>query len=329
LLSVAITGMGVVAAAGTKQADLRAGSGVGKWLLAVDGRLDLSPHLDALQVQAFDRSSQLAVVAAKLALEDAGGASCPPQLLGVCLANTYGCLGPQIALDRVILTEGPQAVSGSLFPYGAFNAAAANVAIVLHARGPNFTLATGSAAGTDACTEAARQVQGGRAVCMLAGGVEAPGDDLRCWLGKLGFDPTPTEGAAVLMLESHDEAVRRGARIHGWITGAASSVMDDDSRASLERAAASCARSALEEGSVLWRDIRLVVGDVGLLVDLFEQRAVPAHVAESTFGETLSASGAFQVVLGALFLGRQTERGPVLCISRSLEGIVSALVVTP
>jgi len=309
LLPVAVTGLGVVAASGTTPAELGSDRGAGRWLVAVDGRLDLSAHLDELQLRSFDRASQLAVVAAKLALEDAGGWPGAPPALGVCLGNTYGCLEAQIALDRVILTEGPQAVSGTLFPYGAFNAAAANMAVVLHARGPNLTLATGSAAGTDACAEAARQLQEG---CVaLAGGVEVPG------------------GAAILMLESHDGAVRRGARARGFIAGAASFVADDVSRTSLQRAAASSARSALEEAGVVPGDVRLVVGEVGLVAEIFEGRSVPTIAAESTFGETLGASGTFQVVLAVLSLRHPPERGPVLCVSQTLEGMVSVLVVTP
>ena len=309
MLPVAITGVGVVAASVTTSAELAGVPGAGRWLVGVDGRLDLSGHLDALQLRSFDRASQLAVVAAKLALEDAGGWPGAPSSLGVCLGNTHGCLEAQIALDRAILTEGPQAVSGTLFPYGAFNAAAANVAIVLHARGANLTFATGAAAGTDACAEAARQLQDGCVTCMLGGGVEAPGD------------------AAVLLLESRDAADGRGARTRGMIAGAASRVADDDSRAGFERAAAWSARSALEEAGIVAGDVRLVVGEVELLAKTFDGRSVPTISAESTFGEAPSASGAFHVVLAVLSLRSPAERGPVLCLSRTPEGIVS--VVTP
>jgi 3-oxoacyl-(acyl-carrier-protein) synthase len=327
MLSVAITGVGVVAAGGTRLAELGPSPGVGRWLPGVDGPVDLSGYLSELQLRTFDRGSQLAVVAAQLAVEDAGGLPCAPASLGVSLGDTYGCLGPQIALDRVIVTEGPQSVSGSLFPYAVFNAAAANVAIVLGAKGPNITLTTGSAAGTDACAEAARQVDRGYADAMLAGGVEAPGADLRLWLDKLSVEASPTEGAALLVLESADAAARRGARVHGLIVGAASRVAGDGARAGWEQAAASCVRSALEEAGLVARDVRLVIGEDGPLA---EPGCSVAHQSvESMFGETLSASGAFQVVLALLSIRHRAEPGAVLCCSRSREGVVSCLVVKP
>jgi 3-oxoacyl-[acyl-carrier-protein] synthase II len=325
MLAVAITGLGVVSAAEPRTTD--GAPDIGAWLVGSGGLLDLSPYLEEAHRQTFDRASQLAVVAAKLALDDAGGAPCAPPMLGVCLGNTYGCLGPQIALDRTILTDGPQAISGSLFPYAAFNAASANVAIVLQAKGPNFTLATGLAAGTDACAEAARQVEGGYARAMLAGGVEAFGDDLRCWLEKLKVVRSPTDGAAVVVLESRDDAVRRGARVHAVIAGASSDVADDESVASMGRVAAASARAALEEADVVAGDLRLIVGGDGLFPEV--ERRVSGRSVEAVWGDTLSASGAFQVAVALRAIRRETDPGPVLCVSRSLEGIVSSIVIMP
>jgi len=71
------------------------------------------------------------------------------------------------------------------------------------------------------------------------------------------------------------------------------------------------------------------VGEVELLAKTFDGRSVPTISAESTFGEAPSASGAFHVVLAVLSLRSPAERGPVLCLSRTPEGIVSVIVVTP
>jgi 3-oxoacyl-[acyl-carrier-protein] synthase II len=328
MLSVAITGVGVVAATGTRVTDLWAAFGAGVKRARLESPSDLSAHLTEAQLQTFDRASRLAVVAANLAFDDAGRPSYAEPLLGVSLGNTYGCLGAQIELDRVILKEGPQAVSGSLFPYAAFNAAAANIAIARRAKGPNFTLGTGGAAGMDACAEGARQIQDGSAGAMLAGGVEAVGPDLYSWLDKLGVQTPPGEGAAIVMLESSEAAVRRGARLHGHIVAAADRVADDGSRASLIRASTACARSALQEAGLAAADIRWVIGESAWLTDAFDGRTVPTRSVESTLGDTLSASGAFHVVLALLSLQHPTDSGPVLCLSRSLEGIVSGLVIT-
>src|SRR5215471_3843543 len=120
------------------------------------------------------------------------------------------------------------------------NIAAAHVAMEHRVRGPNSTVVTACAASTQAIGNAYRIIQRGDADVMLAGGTEAS----LCEVGIASFNAikalstlnelperasrpfdaerdgfVPGEGAAMLVLETRDHAVARGARIHGEVIG--------------------------------------------------------------------------------------------------------------
>jgi 3-oxoacyl-[acyl-carrier-protein] synthase II len=328
MLRVAITGLGAVAATGIDLAELGAAL---RWGLPLHAAAPpvLTAHLEEAELQAFDRASQLAVVAARLAFADAGEPRHDPGSLGVSFGNTYGCLGAQVELDRMVLTDGPRAMRGSLFPYGVFNAPAANVAIALHARGPNLTQATGEAAGTDACAAAARQIECGDADAMLVGGVETIPAELSVWRDALGGPRvSPAEGAAVLMLESGEIAARRGAKIHGHIVGASSRLAGEATRESRARAAVASARSALAEACVTPAELRFVVGDLACLEELFDGLPPPSLTPRVVLGDLLSAAGTFQLLAALLAPPRGTGPGAILSLSLSQHGIATSLVLT-
>src|SRR4029077_6374892 len=114
------------------------------------------------------------------------------------------------------------------------NMAAASVAMQFHLRGPNTTVTTACAASTQALGDASRMIQHGDADVMLAGGTEAS----LCEVGLASFNAiralstrnvapekasrpfdrdrdgfVPGEGAGILILESREHAINRGARI--------------------------------------------------------------------------------------------------------------------
>jgi len=328
MLNVAITGLGCIASTGMTVLELSNALRAGRSLADVALPSDWSAHLDEPQLVAFDRASQLSVVAAKLAYADAGAPHYDEAGLGVSLGSTYGGHWAQLEIDRTILVEGPQAVRGTVFSYGVVNASAANVGIVLRARGPNLTQATGASAGADACAEAARHIEGGAAVAMIAGGVEVLTADLRAWRGAVG-ESGLAEGVAVIVLEAADAAVRRGARVYGRILGASSRLADDDSREARARAAVASARQALAEAGVPAASTRLVIGDDGSLAPLFDGHMPATLRIDGVLGDTLSAAGAFQVIAALVAAPPGTADGPVLTLSMSRDGIATSLVLHP
>ena len=133
-------------------------------------------HLDARRARRYDRFSQLAVVAAGLALADAelvldredrdrvgammgsalGGVAYAEQQAGVYASQGLRGLDPTLALS----------VFGG--------ASSCNIAIEFGLSGPNSTNAMSCASGTIAVGDAFHAIRDGRADVMLAGGAEAP-----------------------------------------------------------------------------------------------------------------------------------------------------------
>ena len=253
---VVVTGIGVVTPLGDLAATLRAvaegrtavsrGSRYGCPEAAAEVRdFDPRPHFRIPKaLKLTDRRTRMAVAAASMALADAGG-TIDPERLGVVVGSSGSDLQAE-DLARATADPGHRAaedipffaqrVLAGLNPLWLLvnlpNMASAHVAIQLDARGPNSTVMTDWIAGAQAIGEGAGWIRSGEADAVLAGGADA---------GVLPFVlasyedadffrpdaavPEPfavSEGAAVLLLEARDHAVRRGARIHGEIAGYAS-----------------------------------------------------------------------------------------------------------
>ena len=198
--------------------------------------------------------------AAGLAVEDSGleTASLDPARFGVCMGtgitpmDVTELVGPiskgighdgGLAVTKVALARGE-----TMFPLWLLkhlpNMAAAHISILHHAMGPNSTVVTACAAGTQAVGDAFRLIGRGDADVMMAGGcdsrldpqllvaynamkavsasVRTPSEVSRPFDGERdGF--VLGEGAAVLILESLRKARRRKAKIYAEVTGYGSS----------------------------------------------------------------------------------------------------------
>jgi 3-oxoacyl-[acyl-carrier-protein] synthase II len=201
---------------------------------------DLGGHLLDGEARRLSRASQLAVVAARLALADAG--SQPGQLptAGLVLGSHWGDFRSSEAFARGFLERGPLGLSPLIFPNTVMNAMAAQVSIALGLRGPVLTLNEMDVAGELAVARAHALLLAGRARAVLAGGSDEMSPVLYRELGRLGLmsptDPGPEacrpfdrrasgtvlgEGATFLVLEAADVARARGARVYAELAGAA------------------------------------------------------------------------------------------------------------
>jgi 3-oxoacyl-[acyl-carrier-protein] synthase II len=246
---VAITGIGLVAPHGDSPA------AVFDALLAGRSAVTLWEHEDAppapvarapfdparwftrLQLAGVDRVSQLAVAAAQMARADAG--------IDVLDASTGVYVGTGMGgAHAVEESYRGHYRSGRVPPLSvpAFmpNAPAAHVAMREKLHGPVLTYSIACASSAVALAEAAKAVAHGEIDCALAGGSEAllvPGA-IRAWhalqtLARVDDEPWRAcrpfsadrtglvlgEGAAFLLLEAHDVAVARGARIYAEFAG--------------------------------------------------------------------------------------------------------------
>jgi 3-oxoacyl-[acyl-carrier-protein] synthase II len=199
-------------------------------------------HLEAKRVKRLDRFGQLSVVAANLALADAGitMAREDGERIGVMMGTALGGVGyAEEQLGRY-LVGGLRAVDATLALAVFGGASSCNIAIETGAQGPNSTNAMSCASGAIAIGEAFRQVRDGAADVMIAGGAEAPLAPL-CFgafaliraMSTRNEDPSQAsrpfdagrdgfvmgEGGAVLILEERGRALARGAPIYGEIIG--------------------------------------------------------------------------------------------------------------
>ncbi|MGB9661995.1 MAG: beta-ketoacyl-ACP synthase II [Moorellaceae bacterium] len=255
---VVITGLGVISPVGNDKASfwqaLQEGrSGIGP-ITRFDASAmpvrfagevrDFDPYLflDRKEVKRMDRFSQYAVAAARMALEDAGldMARVDRERVGVVFATGIGGMETFEEQCRVLLEKGPTRVSPFFVPMMIANMAAGQIALNVGARGTNFTVNTACASGTNAVGEAFRVLQRGEAEVVIAGGTEASitpltiaGFSAMKALSTRNDDPQAAsrpfdglrdgfvlgEGAGVLILETLEHALARGARIYAEVAG--------------------------------------------------------------------------------------------------------------
>ncbi len=189
------------------------------------------------------RVSQLAVVAAREAVADAGleieGAQ---EMIGVAINTAVAGVPETEANVRALLEAGPRAVSPFYVPSTIPNMPACEVAIDLGVHGPVTAGALACASGNAALLEARRLILAAEAEVVVAGGADAGiSADMFAGLANMGamserndeperasrpFDADRDgfvfgEGAVVLVVESAAHASRRGARPYGSLPGGA------------------------------------------------------------------------------------------------------------
>ncbi len=201
---------------------------------------DLTPYLTPEEVRRLSRVCQLAVVACRLAMADAGVEAGALPGLGLVLGSQWGDFRSSEEFARGYLARGPLGLSPMIFPNTVMNAMAALAAINLGARGPMLTVNQAGIAGELAVARAAGLVAAGRAPAVLAGGVDELCPIVFRELTRLGttsprgagpegcwpFDRRANgtvlgEGATTVLLETEDSARARGARVYADLTGVA------------------------------------------------------------------------------------------------------------
>jgi 3-oxoacyl-[acyl-carrier-protein] synthase II len=198
--------------------------------------------LSARQARRTDRCSQLALAAAKLALDDAGidMANEADDRVGVMMGTALGGIGFAETQNTQYVEHGLRHVNPLLALTVFGGALSCNIAITHGMTGVNSTNAMSCASGTIAIGHALRAVASGEADVMLAGGSEAPLYPL-CYgsfaliramstrnddpatasrpfdAGRDGF--VMAEGAAILVVEEAERAAARGAHVYAELAG--------------------------------------------------------------------------------------------------------------
>jgi 3-oxoacyl-[acyl-carrier-protein] synthase II len=234
--------------------------------------------------------------------------------------------------------RGPDRVSPFLIPMMISDSAAGNLAIRVGARGPNMSLATACASGTNALGEAAEMIRRGAADVMIAGASEAgisaiamAGMNVMTALSTRNEDPRKAsrpfdknrdgfvmgEGAGILILESLEYAQARGAKILCEFTGYGTT--DDAHHISAPAedgaGAANSMRLALKDSGLKLEEIGYInahgtstpmndKSETSAIKTVFGGQAykIPVSSTKSMTGHLLGASGALEAVVGCMVL---------------------------
>lgn len=196
---------------------------------------DPASRLRRLDPRKVGRASQLAVAAAGEALADAGlePATLDPGRVGVTMGTTSGEPREVEYYNDHRMAEELEAIDGGLVSRYPCHLIAGHIAGEFGFAGPNTMLPAACAAGNYAVGHAFDTLRAGRARVMLAGGADAFSRITYTGFARLGaiapevcqpFDRgrrgmVPGEGAAVLVLETLEAALARGARIYAEVTG--------------------------------------------------------------------------------------------------------------
>ncbi|WP_432130197.1 beta-ketoacyl-[acyl-carrier-protein] synthase family protein [Streptomyces tendae] len=353
--SLAVTGLGLVTAAGlgvdaTWEGVLRGRSAGAKderlaglpvdIACAVPG-LQPARHVDRRSVLIHDRFVQLAIVAAREAVADAGldPLTWDGARVGVVVGCGLGGVTTWESQHRRLLERGPEAVSALLVPMLVPNMAAGHLAMDLRALGPNLVTATACASGGTALGTAARLLRDGTCDIVVAGGTEAGVSPLMvtgfAQMGALSRrvdDPAAAsrpfdadrdgfvigEGSGMLVLERAADAEARGATVRARLVGHGASAdahhvtAPDPEGAGALRAM----EAALAQAGVTGRDIDHVNAhgtstplndavEAAVLGRLVGDRATVTS-AKGVLGHTLGAAGAIEAALTVLSIERST-----------------------
>lgn len=203
---------------------------------------DPTNYMDRKEAKRADRYAQYAIAATTMALADAGiGDTFPdPDRTGVIIGSGIGGIGTFEEQCRIFIEKGPGRVSPFFVPMFIPDIASGLVSIRWNARGPNYCTVSACASSAHALGEAFRLVQMGDADMMVAGGAEAAVTPLAIAgfanmkaLSTRNDEPTRAsrpfdkdrdgfvmgDGAGVLVLESLEGAIARGATIRGEVLG--------------------------------------------------------------------------------------------------------------
>ena len=288
-----------------------------------------------------DRFSQLSIAAARLAMEDAAyHPNGDSREVGVYLGSALGGLAFADDQHDVFREQGIDAVKPLLALSVFGGSATCNVAIEFNLRGPTVANGNSCASGAVAIGDAYRAVARGDARAALAGGVDAPLSPLVYGaftvikaMSTRNDDPqhasrpfdrerdgfVMAEGAGVLLLESLDDALARGAHVYGEIVGygltndayhmAAPRPDATMNAAAMERALDEAHLSSGEIDAVNAHGSGTPLGDrceALAMQQVFGERAtaIPVTATKGQHGHALGATGAWEAALSLLAIER-------------------------
>jgi 3-oxoacyl-(acyl-carrier-protein) synthase len=300
-------------------------------------------------IKQTDRSTHFALAACRMAMEDAGlvlgaagGAAggVDPLQVGMYFANVFGGMEfsePELYAQTFI---GPNRVSAYQAIAWFFAATQGQWSIATGIKGHGKSIVADRAGGHQALLLGARAIRHGHAQVMFVGGFEAPlvpyvfrihqaSGLLSAFRGKasLAYRPFEAErtglvlgeGSGVLVLESLEHALRRGARPYAEVAGGAMGFDPSPEGPRRPDALARCLAAALDDAGALPGDVDHVLPE-GLAVPaaddreaiaihrvLGEHRRAAVSVPKAKIGHCLAAAGSLDAIWAALMLSEERD----------------------
>ncbi|MCA9857663.1 MAG: beta-ketoacyl-ACP synthase II [Dehalococcoidia bacterium] len=290
---VVVTGLGAVTPIGNTTAEYLEGLRTGRngihriaafdptdLIVQIAGEVkdfDIEQYLDRKVARRTGRFAQLALAAGMQALQDSGLEVTDENRddIGVVMATAGDAfnMGPEW---EVYLNRGSRNVDPFIVTRMGQHMGAGRLGREIGVRGPNTTVNTACASGTDALGHALNLLRLGQAKAILAGGTDAMVTPLSLSsMGRLGalsknnedpehasrpFDANRDgfvmgEGSGVLMLETEEHAKARGARIYCELAGVGWSFDATDDAAPDPNGQALVMRRAMNDAGVSPEDI--------------------------------------------------------------------------
>lgn len=308
--------------------------------------------LDKKITRKMDRFVQFAAAASLMALKDSGveiGGNADPDRVGVVVGSGIGGLGTWEDQHSLLLEKGPRRVSPFFIPMMIANMASGQVSMLTGAKGPNTTAVTACATGTHSIGDSFKLIQRGDADVMICGGAEAtirptavagfcsmramstrneePEKASRPFdVDRDGF--VMGEGSGILVLESLEHALKRGARIYAEVIGYGMSGDAYDMVEPDPDGAARCMTRAIKDAGIQPEEISYInahgtstpIGDKSettAIKKAFGDHAYKLAVSstKSMTGHLLGAAGGIESVILALTL-KNGEIPPTINLDR-------------
>lgn len=295
-------------------------------------------YIEPKEIRKMDRFIHFALAATTMAIEDSRLKITDnnAERIGVIVGSGMGGMYAIEHYHSVLLEKGPRKISPFFIPMLIINLASGQISIKFGAKGPNSAVATACATGSHAIGDAYRIIQRGDADAMIAGGTEA----VITPLGVAGFSAMKAlstrncepekasrpfdrdrdgfvmgEGAGIMILESLEHALNRGAKIYGEIVGygMTADAYHITSPAPEGEGAARCMAMALKDGGVAPSEVDYINahGTSTRYGDELESNAIKAVFGEHAYkmavsstksmtGHLLGAAGGVEAVISVL-----------------------------
>lgn len=344
---IVITGLGVISPIGNKVEDFRANlfagrGGIGsvgfpfrgqevRFPVAAVKDFNVEAYMDAKKVPMLDRFAQFAVAAATQAFRDSGLTMTPEMAERTAVITGTGVGGQNTVEEsymRLLDTTGSGRVHPFTIPRLMANAGTSQISMALGIKGPGFSVASACASAIHAMGVTLSMMRSGMIDAAITGGAESclTFGTLKGWeaLRVMAPDvcrPFSTdragmvlgEGAAMFMLETEENARKRGAKIYAEFAGFGMSSDAKDITTPDVSGAARAVVNCLRDAKLAPEEIDYINahGTGTRINDTMETAAVKIALGEhakkvalssskSMFGHALGAAGALEMLATVL-----------------------------